>query len=330
MRKFLLFFVLILLSSSLLIFGQNKAQQRITGKVTDAITGEVFPGVNIIIDGTLIGTSTGLDGTYSIMVDGPGTVLVFSFIGSMPEKVTVGNQRTIDVALKTDVMALKEVVITAQTKGQKQALQQQINSNTIKNVVAPDRLQENPDANATEAIGRLPGISVLRSGGEGAGLVIRGLEPKYASVSLNGIQLPSTDGSNRGTSISGISQYALQGVEVYKSLTADMDANSVAGTVNLKLREAPNNFHVNVMSQGGYNQLNSYLGNYKLLGEVSNRFFNNKLGVLVTANAERVNRSIQTMSAGYGIDSNNVVLYKSEWVAQAGFIFAKSNLPVKI
>ncbi|MBE0654303.1 MAG: hypothetical protein IH594_10930, partial [Bacteroidales bacterium] len=100
-------------------------------------------------------------------------------------------------------------------------------------------------------------------------------------------------------------QYALQGVEVYKSLTADMDANSVAGTVNLKLREAPDNFHVNVMAQGGYNRLNDYYGNYKLMGEVSNRYFNDKLGVLFTVNAERVNRSIQTMSAAYGIDSND-------------------------
>ena len=59
------------------------------------------------------------------------------------------------------------------------------------------------------------------------------------------------------------------------------------------------------MAQGGYNQLNDYWGNYKLLGEVSNRFLNNKLGVLFSANAERVNRSIQTMSAGYGIDGND-------------------------
>ena len=84
-----------------------------------------------------------------------------------------------------------------------------------------------------------------------------------------------------------------------------MEANSVAGTVNLKLREAPQNFHVNVMAQGGYNRLNEYWGNYKLLGEVSNRFLNNKLGILFSGNAERVNRSIQTMSAGYGIDGND-------------------------
>jgi TonB-dependent receptor len=287
------------------VFAQNKSQIRINGKVTDGLTGEVLPGVNILVQGTLTGTISEVDGKYTVMVTGPESVLIFSFIGYIAEKVTVGTGRTYDIKLSPDVQALGEVVITAQGRGQKQAIQQQINSNTIKNVVAPDRLQANPDANATEAIGRLPGISVIRSGGEGTGLVIRGLEPRYTSVTLNGVQLPATSGTDRGTNLSGISQYALQGVEVYKSLTADMDANSVAGTVNLKLREAPNNFHVNVMAQGGYNQLNDYWGNYKILGEVSNRFLNDKLGMLVTANAERVNRGIQTMSASYGIDGSN-------------------------
>jgi TonB-dependent receptor len=305
MRNIFTLLVLVFFSSFALLLGQVKTQERISGKVTDATTGEVLPGVNILVQGTLTGTVTGVDGRYTVLVNGSESVLVYSFIGYVSQTVTVGTQSSIDIALSPEVQTLGEVVITAQGRGQKQAVQQQINSNTIKNVVAPDRLQENPDANATEAIGRLPGISVIRSGGEGTGLVIRGLEPRYASVSLNGVQMASTSGENRGTNISGISQYALQGVEVYKSLTADMEANSVAGTVNLKLKEAPQNFHVNVMAQGGYNQLNDYWGNYKLLGEVSNRFLGDKLGVLFSANAERVNRSIQTMSAGYGIDGND-------------------------
>jgi len=305
MRNPFSLFALVLLFSTTLLFGQNKSQVRVNGKITDATTGEVLPGVNILVQGTLTGTISEVDGRYSVLVSGPETVLVYSFIGYQSQSVTVGTQSSIDIALSPDVQTLGEVVITAQGRGQKQAVQQQINSNTIKNVVAPDRLQENPDANATEAIGRLPGISVIRSGGEGTGLMIRGLEPRYASVSLNGVQMASTSGDNRGTNISGISQYALQGVEVYKSLTADMEANSVAGTVNLKLREAPQHFHVNLMAQGGYNQLNDYWGNYKLLGEISNRFLNDKLGILVSLDAERVNRSIQTMSAGYGIDGND-------------------------
>ncbi|MBE0652461.1 MAG: carboxypeptidase-like regulatory domain-containing protein [Bacteroidales bacterium] len=300
MKKISLLLILAFYLFSSNIFAQDNLQRRIEGRITDSATGETFPGVNIILEGTNTGTITEIDGRYSIMVYGDNPVLIFSFIGYATQRMPVLDQTTIDITLEPSVQTLDEVVVTAQAKGQKQAVQQQINSNTLKNVVAPDRLQENPDANATEAIGRLPGISVLRSGGEGTGLVIRGLEPRYTSVSLNGVQLPSTSGTHRGTNISGISQYALQGVEVYKSLTADMDANSVAGTVNLKLREAPDDFHVNLMAQGGYNQLNDYFGNYKLMGEVSNRFLNNKLGVLLTVNAERVNRSIQTMSAAYG------------------------------
>jgi len=72
------------------------------------------------------------------------------------------------------------------------------------------RLQENPDANAAEAIGRLPGVSLIRSGGEGTGVVIRGLDPKYSQITIDGIQVPSTNANNRSTDISGISQYVLQ------------------------------------------------------------------------------------------------------------------------
>ena len=332
MKKLFVFLLLLFFSASSLIFAQ-KSQMRINGKISDATTGEVLPGVNILVQGTLTGTISEVDGRYSVLVSGTEAVLVYSFIGYESQTVTVGTQSSIDIALSPDIQTLGEVVITAQGRGQKQAVQQQINSNTIKNVVAPDRLQENPDANATEAIGRLPGISVIRSGGEGTGLVIRGLEPRYASVSLNGVQMAATSGEGRGTNISGISQYALQGVEVFKSLTADMEGNSVAGSVNLKLREAPQHFHVNLMAQGGYNQLNDYWGNYKLLGEVSNRFLKDKLGVLISANAERVNRSIQTMSAQYIIEGSSKegdIMLQNVWLNDISSIVYRKSAMVSL
>jgi len=277
--------------------------KKVSGVVLDE-KGQPVIGASVIIPGTTIGVATDINGRFTL--EAPSNAkLRISYIGYDAKEELLNTSDDLKIKLEPTPQVLTELVITAQAIGQKNAIRQQINSNTIKNVVAADRLQENPDANATEAIGRLPGISVQRSGGEGVGLVIRGLEPRYTSITLNGIQLPSTSGSDRGTNLSGISQYALQGAEVYKSLTADMDANSVAGTVNLKLRQAPKDFHMNVMAQTGYNNLNKYWGNYKFLGEFSNRFFEDKLGVLFTANAERVNRSIQMMSAGYGIDSND-------------------------
>ncbi len=299
MKKTLLLLLLISVISGAI------AQERITviGQVRDEL-GELLPGVNIREKGTVRGTSSDRDGKYELSVDENAT-LVFSFIGYKNLEIEVKGQKKLDAVLTFDSKTISEVVITAQAQGQRRAILEQINSNTIKNVVAADRLQENPDANATEAIGRLPGISVVRSGGEGTALVVRGLSPRYTSITLNGIEMPSTSGVDRGTNLSGVSQYALQGAEVFKSLTPDMDANSVAGTVNLKLRKVPNEFHANFMNQNGYNNLNNDFGNYKLLAEFSNRFFNNKLGVLFTGSLERVNRGVQTMNAGYGIEGSD-------------------------
>ncbi len=295
--------------ASILSLSAQDGNIRVSGRVTDGSTGDVLIGATIIVKGTSIGAVSALDGDYSIMVPESGATLVYSFIGYTSQEFVVGDKRVIDVTLSIDATDLEEVVVTTQAKGQIGARSRQINSNTLVNVVAPDRLQENPDANAVEAIGRLPGISVMRNGGEGTGLVIRGLEPKYNAVTLNGIELPSTSGTTRGTNLSGISQYVLQGVEVYKSLTSNMEANSVGGTINLTLKETPKGLHTTLMAQLGYNALNSYFGNYKFLGEVSNRFFNDKLGVFLSLNAERVNRSVESMSAGYDYVDNTPQLH---------------------
>lgn len=287
------------LSFMVVLITHAKAQLTAEGVVRDAITKETLIGVTIQVEGTLQGTVTDSDGHFSIHVADPEVILFFSYVGYNSLRITAGSLQGADIQLQPDISRLDEVIVSAQAIGQRRAIQQQINSNTIKNVVAPDRLQENPDANAVEAIGRLPGISVLRAGGEGTGLVIRGLEPKYSAVTLNGIAMPSTGATNRETNISGISQYVLQGVEVFKALTADMEANSVAGTINLMLRETHEGLNYRIMMQGGYNHLNNYFGNYKMQGELSNRLFDNKLGMFLSVNAERVNRSTQTMSSGY-------------------------------
>ena len=298
MKKFIRFSTLLCIgcfffSSS--TYSQNK-QIRITGRVIDQTTNDFLAGATILVEGTDKGTISKMDGRYSLIVPGPEAVLVFSFIGYEDQKIPVNDQRVIDVQLSPIGVELGTVTITTQAKGQIGARQQQINSNTIKNVVASDRLQENPDANAIEALGRLPGLSVLRSGGEGSQLVVRGMQPQYTNVTLNGINLAGGQANLRG-----ISQFALQGAEVFKALTPDLESNAVGGTINLTTPEVRDGLHYNILAQGGYNDLNSYFGNYLFQGEVSNRFFKKKLGVSLIATAEQVNRSVQTMSASYGI-----------------------------
>ncbi|MEI8272830.1 MAG: carboxypeptidase-like regulatory domain-containing protein [Paludibacter sp.] len=273
---------------------KKKTEQQVTNK-TKKITGVVLDekgqpviGASVIIPGTTIGIATDINGRFTL--DAPlNSKIRISYIGYEAKEESLKSDSDLKISLQQTSKVLTEIVATAQAIGQKNAIRQQINSNTIKNVVAADRLQENPDANTVEALGRLPGVSVIRDGGEGSQLQIRGMDPRYMNVTLNGMQIGSLN----------ISQFALQGAELTKSLTADMDANSTAGTINLLFREAPKGFHGNFMAQGGYNNMNKYFGNYKFMAELSNRFFDNKLGVMFNAVIDNTNRSTQNMSAGY-------------------------------
>ncbi len=300
MKQIFKFIIACFIFISTAIYGQNR-NETITGSVTDATTGEPLPGATINIKGTTVGTITGLDGEYSLQVPDNNSILIFRFIGYGEQEILVGENRVISVELKMNSADLGEVVVTSQARGQIGARQSQINSNTLKNVVAPDRIQENPDANAVEALGRLPGMAVIRSGGEGNQLVIRGMQPSYTNVTLNGINVAGGQAV-----LSNISQFALQGAEVFKASTPDLESNAVGGTINLTTQDAREGLHFSAIAQTGYNDLNSDFGNYKFVGDISNRFFNNKLGISLSGVAERVNRSTQTMSAGYGIQGEEI------------------------
>jgi hypothetical protein len=84
------------------ITNKNLLQQKVSGKITDASTGEGLPGVNVLIQGTTIGTTTDIDGNYTIDVPNNDAVLVFSYVGYMSETVSVGGQNTIDIKLVAD------------------------------------------------------------------------------------------------------------------------------------------------------------------------------------------------------------------------------------
>lgn len=94
------------------LFSNTLADITVKGTVTSA-TGETLPGVNVLVKGTDVGTTTDLDGNYTINVPNDDAVLVFSFIGYTPQEIKVGGRATIDVVLQDDVQQLSEVVVTA-------------------------------------------------------------------------------------------------------------------------------------------------------------------------------------------------------------------------
>ena len=88
------------------------AQSTITGKVTAKDDGQPLPGVNIVVKGTTTGTITDFDGNYSLQAEA-AAVLVYSFVGYVPQEVVVGNIKVINVSLASESIGLNEMVVTA-------------------------------------------------------------------------------------------------------------------------------------------------------------------------------------------------------------------------
>lgn len=284
---------------------QQQQHGVVSGRVIDASTGDPLPGVTVILANTAIGAVADADGRYTInRLPAGDQNLVVRYLGYVTANITVtviaGQRTELDVALEPDVVLGEEVVVYAQAIGQARAIREQLSSNTIVNVVSEARLRELPDANAAESIGRLPGVSILRDAGEGQKVAIRGMGPRYSSITIDGNKIPGTDG-DRSVDLSMISPEMLSGIEVYKSIRPDMDADAIGGSVNFKMGGAPSETLYRINVEGGYNNQLKGVGNYAASLSGSQRFFKNRLGIMVSANAEQVDRSAQILGSGYNI-----------------------------
>jgi TonB-dependent receptor len=305
-----LFSILVCLISPLLSTVAFAANGTIAGSVKDAQSGEALPGANILIVGTSIGAASNLNGEYVLpkVPVGEYTIRV-SYIGyeqlEVRVKVLADTKVNQDFQLKYVGLQAGEVVVTAQAEGQMQAINQQLRSPSIVNIVSSARIQELPDANAAESVGRLPGVSILRNGGEGTEIVVRGLQPKYNAVTVDGVRMASSNSNNRSTDLSMISPYMLEGIEVIKAVTPDLDADVIGGTVNFKIREAgggKEGLGFNLLAEGGYNGLsnapNKY-NNYKYVASGEGRFLESRLGVFAQADLERRNLTSNDFGGSY-------------------------------
>jgi TonB-dependent receptor len=213
--------------------------------------------------------------------------------------VTSGEVTSLTILLVPQEVRGKEVVVVSQVKGQLAAINQQISSSTIVNIVSEEKIQELPDANAAEAIGRLPGVSIIRSGGEASKVVLRGLSSKFSNITVDGVTIPGTDSTSRDVDLSMISQGSLAGIELYKALLPDQDGDAIAGTINLVTKKAPSERLLRFDLKGDYNRLMNSAGQYDFSGRYGERFFNGVLGVQLQGNVEQKIRSNENTSTGY-------------------------------
>lgn len=101
-----------LLWMTLLMTASLAGAQTITGKVTSGADGTPLPGVSVVVKGTATGTTTDINGSYTLDVGSNSAVLVFSFIGFTAQEIPVQNRTSIDVMMVEDITQLNEVVVT--------------------------------------------------------------------------------------------------------------------------------------------------------------------------------------------------------------------------
>ncbi|KVV04216.1 MULTISPECIES: TonB-dependent receptor [unclassified Pseudomonas] len=169
--------------------------------------------------------------------------------------------------------ATEHVEVVGQAASIDQALKQQRNSDNIESVVHADGVAQLPDANVAEAVQRLPGISVERDQGEGRFVSVRGLGPDLNSVTINGTLVPSPESARRAVALDVLPAELVQSLSVIKTLTPDMDANSLGGTVDVQSLSAFDHkgLFFTGSSEAGYNK-NTHQTSPKLSGAISDRF----------------------------------------------------------
>ncbi|WP_414663155.1 TonB-dependent receptor [Horticoccus sp. 23ND18S-11] len=244
---------------SQLAHAQTSATGTITGRVLNPANGEYVRNAQIRVEGTALSASSEDGGLYLItgVPAGPATITV-TYTGSQPASakvnVTAGGTVTRDFELTSALEAgkgtgdspikLTAFKVSSEREGNAKAIMQQRNSMNITNSVASDVFGDVAEGNVGEFLKHMPGVELDLVQGEIRTIRLRGLDSEYTQVTLDGVSLASADanagaaGNARAFSFEQVSLSSMESIEVSKTISADVDANAPAGTINLKTKRA--------------------------------------------------------------------------------------------
>ena len=170
-------------------------------------------------------------------------------------------------------LVMEHVEVIGQAVSVDEALRDQRNSDSVKSVVHADGIGQLPDDNAAEALQRIPGLSVERDQGEGRFVSVRGIAPDLNSVTINGTLVPSPESGRRAVALDVLPSELVQSLSVVKTLTPDMDANSLGGTIEVESLSAfdHDGLFYSLSTEASYDE-NVGETSPKFSGAISNRF----------------------------------------------------------
>ena len=291
----------------------------VQGRVTDQTATISLEGAIIRIEELGASTITGQDGRFRFQnVPAGDYTLSVSYQGaeSVAATVNVTEEEVVDqlFRLGEDLAVVDNILVVGQLGSLASSLSQQRAADNLISVLSADAIGQFPDQNVSEAARRISGLSVANDQGEGRFVIIRGIDPNLNSTSINGVRVPSPEGDIRAVALDVIDSDVLNGIEVTKSLTPDLDGDAIGGSINIKTLSAfdRDGAYLNVKAQGSYNELSEELSPGLAL-TASDIFMDGRLGVAGSISWRRRNFSSDNKEADDAAwDSEDGIFFPEE------------------
>lgn len=305
--------ILLFLNMSNNTFAEEKVnvvkQGTIRGRIIDA-SKQTLPGASIYIENLRTGVTSDVNGYYTFSNLNPGTYTIkISYVGYSPVemKITIPAGKTLekDVVLN-EGLELQEVVVGGAFQGQRRAINSQKNSLGITNVVSADQVGKFPDSNIGDALKRISGINVQYDQGEARFGQVRGTSADLSSVTINGNRIPSAEGDTRNVQLDLIPADMIQTIEVNKVVTPDMDGDAIGGSINLVTKNSPYKRTITATAGSGYNWI-SEKAQLNLGFTYGDRFFNDKLGIMLSASYQNAPSGSDDVEFVWDTDSKGTI-----------------------
>jgi len=276
------------------VSAQSVPTGSITGHAISASSKSAVGGARVSVAGTELETFTDQQGDYHLNNVPAGTMTVnFTFVGypalALPVTVTAGQPTHLDASfLDSEVVTMNAFKISGDVIGTAKAINNQRAASTLTDISASDLIGQLPDKNLAESLSRIPGVELARDKGEGRYVIIRGLDPIYNSVSINGVRVSTAEKGTREAALDVISSTFISTLEVAKVVTPDMDGDSLGGSVNIKTRTAFDQEGMQEMVQVGTNYAHQEdkHGGYNVANNYSDVYDGGKLGISIDLAAE--------------------------------------------
>ena len=236
----------------------------IKGFVYDGSTGDPLADATIHLENTSFNTSSGLNGSFVIknIPEGVYTIVVryVSFKSfTQPVKIDKEGDAIVEVQLEPDRDSrLQEVVIEGQKKADNEIRARNLerSASQIINIISGQSIRISPDLTVASLVQRVSGVSVEPdNSGHAEYAILRGMDKRYNYTLVNGVKIPSPDEKNRYIPLDIFPSELLERLEVYKTLTPNMEGDAVGGVVNMVMKDAPDSLSFSVNAATGYSDI---------------------------------------------------------------------------